>query len=106
MKDVIKHGGYSVFAREVERVLEEHPDVAEAAVLGRPDHRKGEVPVAAVRAVPGHTIDIDELADHTAARLSDYKVPQQIVVVDDFPRTSTDKVAKRALLDQFDPDPT
>jgi long-chain acyl-CoA synthetase len=106
MKDVIKHGGYSVFAREVERVLEEHPDVAEAAVLGRPDHRKGEVPVAAVRAVPGHTIDVDALVRHTASRLSDYKVPHQIVVVDDFPRTGTDKVAKRALLERFDPDPT
>ncbi len=106
MKDVIKHGGYSVFAREVERALEEHPDVAEAAVIGKPDHRKGEVPVAAVRAVPGHTIDVAELVSHAATRLSDYKVPQQIVVVDDFPRTGTDKVAKRALLDRFAPNPT
>ena len=43
-KDVIKHGGYSVYAVEVERVLEEHPDVLEAAVVGLPDERKGEVP--------------------------------------------------------------
>src|SRR5205807_147352 len=48
-KDVIKHGGYSVYALEVERVLEDHPDVVEAAVVGMPDERKGEIPVAAVR---------------------------------------------------------
>ena len=47
-KDVIKHGGYSVFAVEVEAALGEHPAVAEAAVVGLPDERKGEVPVAAV----------------------------------------------------------
>ena len=48
-KDVIKHGGYSVYAVEVEQALEEHPDVLEAAVVGLPDERKGEVPAAAVR---------------------------------------------------------
>lgn len=101
-KDVIKHGGYSVFAREVERVLEDHPDVAEAAVLGRPDDRKGAVPVAAVRALPGHHPDPDDVAAHAATQLSDYKVPQQVVVVEEMPRTSTDKVAKRDLLALFD----
>ena len=48
-KDVIKHGGYSVFAAEVEDVLGEHPDVLESAVVGVPDDRKGEVPAAVVR---------------------------------------------------------
>ena len=48
-KDVIKHGGYSVYALEVEQALEEHPDVLEAAVVGLPDERKGEVPAAVVR---------------------------------------------------------
>ena len=49
-KDVIKHGGYSVYAVEVEQALEQHPDVAEAAVIGLPDERKGEVPAAVVQA--------------------------------------------------------
>src|SRR5207253_9377306 len=60
-KDVIKHGGYSVYALEVERTLEEHPDVLEAAVLGLPDERKGEVPVAAVRLKSGATLDENAL---------------------------------------------
>ena len=53
MKDVIKRGGYSVYAVEVEQALEEHPDVLEAAVVPVPDDRDGEVPVAAVRLAAG-----------------------------------------------------
>ena len=96
-KDVIKHGGYSVYALEVERVLEEHPDVLEAAVLGLPDERKGEVPVAAVRVAPGAIFDADALKKWAEERLSDYKVPQQIVAVDELPRTGTNKVQKPEL---------
>ncbi len=100
-KDVIKHGGYSVYALEVERTLEEHPDVLEAAVLGRPDERKGEVPVAAVRIAPGATFDEVALRAWAAERLSDYKVPERIVAVDELPRTGTNKVQRQQLLSLF-----
>jgi long-chain acyl-CoA synthetase len=102
-KDVIKHGGYSVFAGEVERVLEEHPVVAEAAVVALPDARKGEVPAAAVRLVAEGSVAVDELFAHCAVRLSDYKVPRRIIVVDRLPRTGTEKVQKRDLIPLFDP---
>src|SRR5205814_3545233 len=59
-KHVIKHGGYSVFAVEVERSMEEHPAVAECAVIGLPDERKGEIPVAVVRVSDGGVSE-DEL---------------------------------------------
>ena len=52
-KAVIKSGGYSVYPLEVEADLEEHPDVLEAAVVGLPDDKFGEVPVAAVASAPG-----------------------------------------------------
>ena len=100
-KDVIKHGGYSVYALEVERALEEHPDVLEAAVLGLPDERKGEIPVAAVRITPDVIFDADELKKWAAERLSDYKVPQQIIAVDELPRTGTNKVQRKELLSLF-----
>jgi len=100
-KDVIKHGGYSVYALEVERALEAHPDVLEAAVLGLPDERKGEVPVAAVRMAPGATFDANLLKAWADERLSDYKVPQQIIPVDDLPRTGTNKVQRGELLSLF-----
>jgi acyl-CoA synthetase (AMP-forming)/AMP-acid ligase II len=100
-KDVIKHGGYSVYALEVESALEEHPDVLEAAVLGLPDERKGEIPVAAVRIEPGARFSEKKLKEWAASRLSDYKVPQRIVKVDELPRTGTNKVQKRELLPLF-----
>ena len=102
-KDVIKHGGYSVYALEVERAIEDHPDVLEAAATGLPDDRKGEIPVAAVRLAEGASVSADELKAWVAERLSDYKAPQRIVFVDELPRTGTNKVQKRELLELFSP---
>jgi acyl-CoA synthetase (AMP-forming)/AMP-acid ligase II len=101
-KDVIKHGGYSVFAAEVEAALEEHPDVLEAAVVGLPDERKGEVPAAVVRCRDDAAVSGDDLCAWARERLSDYKAPQRVLIVDDLPRTGTDKVRKRDLLRLFD----
>ncbi|MCB1039587.1 MAG: AMP-binding protein, partial [Acidimicrobiales bacterium] len=92
MKDVIKRGGYSVYAVEVEHDLEEHPAVVEAAVVGVPDERDGEVPVAAVRLVAGATVAAVDLDGWAAKRMAAYKVPVRFVAFDDLPRTGTDKV--------------
>lgn len=100
-KDVIKNGGYSVYAIEVERALEEHEAVAEAAVLGVPDERKGERVVAVVRLHEGRTLGQDELLAFARDRLSTYKVPQQVQVVDELPRTGTEKVQKAKLKELF-----
>lgn len=95
MKDVIKRGGYSVYAVEVEQDLEEHPDVIEAAVVPVADERDGEVPVAVVRLVPGATLASADLGAWASERMARYKVPVRFVVVDDLPRTGTDKVQRR-----------
>ncbi len=100
-KDVIKHAGYSVYAREVQEALERHPSVLEAAVVGLPDETKGEVPVAAVRLVPGVDLDELDLGEWAGRHLSGYKVPRQFVAVDDLPRTGTNKLAKGQLLELF-----
>lgn len=97
-KDVIKRGGYSVYAVEVEQDLEEHPEVLEAAVVPVPDERDGEVPVAVVRLAAGETPESLGLAAWSAARMARYKVPVRFVVVDDFPRTGTDKIQRREVL--------
>jgi len=101
-KHVIKHGGYSVFAVEVERSLEDHPDVLEAAVIGLPDERKGEIPVAAVRLGEGSSVKEKELVDWARERMADYKSPRQIKIVDELPRTGTNKVQKDELLKLFE----
>jgi acyl-CoA synthetase (AMP-forming)/AMP-acid ligase II len=105
-KDVIKHGGFSVYALEVERTLETHPDVVEAAVVGLPDVTKGEVPAAVVRMRPGATLDEDGLRGWVATYLAEYKVPVRVIAVDDLPRTGTRKVQKAPLVDLFDPTAT
>ena len=101
-KDVIKNGGYSVYAVEVQAALEDHPSVAEAAVLGMPDERLGEAVVAAVRLLPGEAASEPELIEFCATRLSSYKVPSRIRIVDELPRTGTEKVKKSELRSLFE----
>jgi acyl-CoA synthetase (AMP-forming)/AMP-acid ligase II len=101
-KDVIKHGGYSVFAVEVQEALEQHPDVAEAAVIGLPDQRKGEIPAAVIRCRDGRSVSEDDLVAWAKEHMSDYKCPQRVVFVDELPRTGTDKVQKNELRTLFD----
>ena len=100
-KDVIKSGGYSVYAVEVEAALCEHPAVAEAAVVGLPDERRGEVPAAAVRLRDGESVTPDDLVAWAAKRMAGYKVPRTVMVVDDLPRTGTQKVRRNAVRDLF-----
>ncbi len=100
-KDVIKHGGYSVYANEVQKALEAHEQVLEAAVLGLPDDRLGEIPVAAVRLAEGARLDQLDLGAWVAEHIAHYKVPKRFVAVDELPRTGTRKVQKAQLRAQF-----
>ncbi|NLA34925.1 MAG: long-chain fatty acid--CoA ligase [Actinobacteria bacterium] len=100
-KHVIKSGGYSVYPLEVELALEEHPDVLEAAVVGKADPKLGLVPVAAVRLDPGASVTPEELVDWVSERLSLYKAPRQIIVVDELPRTGTAKLQKDRIEEFF-----
>ena len=101
-KHVIKHGGYSVYALEVEQLLEQHPNVLEAGVVGLPDETMGEVPAAAVRLSEGATLTSTNLEGWAKERLADYKVPKRWLEVDDFPRTGTVKIMKADLAALFD----
>lgn len=103
-KNVIKAGGYSVYAVEVEADLEEHPDVVEAGVVGIDDDKLGQVPVAAVRLRDGATVTPDELVSWSKGRMARYKAPRRIVVVDELPRTGTRKIRRDHLVPLFDAD--
>lgn len=100
-KAVIKSGGYSVYPLEVEADLEEHPDVLEAAVVGLPDEKLGEVPAAAVRLRPAAQVTGDDLVVWAGVRMAQYKAPRHVVVVDELPRTGTRKVQRDRLLPLF-----
>jgi len=91
-KNLIISGGENIYPAEVERVLLEHPDVRECGVIGRPDPRWDEVPVAYVIRHPGRQVDAEELKAHVLAELARFKVPREFIFVDDLPRTALGKV--------------
>jgi long-chain acyl-CoA synthetase len=95
--DLILVGGLNVYPREVELVLEGHPAVAEAAVIGVSDPVRGEAPKAFVIPKDGHAVTIQELLQWCRQRLANYKVPRSIVMVPDLPRTVTGKILKTAI---------
>ena len=96
-KDLIIRGGYNVYAREVEEVLYEHPDVVEVAVLGLPDPHFGEEVAAVMSLRPGATLDAPAFRAWAKERLSAYKVPRLYQVVDALPKGPTGKILKRAI---------
>jgi long-chain acyl-CoA synthetase len=97
LKDMIIVGGANVYPSEIEDVLLAHPAVAEAAVVGMPDARKGEVPRAYVVLRPGSEATTDELAQYCQANLAHYKWPAQIEIRDDLPKSMIGKVLRRML---------
>jgi acyl-CoA synthetase (AMP-forming)/AMP-acid ligase II len=96
-KDVIIRGGNNVHAADVEAVLYEHPDVAEAAVAAVPHEVLGEDIGAWVVARPGSDLTEDDVVSFCRERLADYKVPRVITFIDALPRNPTGKVLKRDL---------
>jgi len=97
MKDVIIRGGNNIHASDVESVLCDHPDVVEAAVVGVTHSVLGEDVAAAVVLSPGSSATADDLREHCALRLADYKVPRRIEITDELPRNATGKVLKAKL---------
>ena len=95
--DLIISGGFNIYPREIEELLAEHPAVAEAAVAGRPDPRRGEVPVAFVVCKPGTAADAEGLIGYCRERLASFKVPRHVVFVDSLPRTALGKIQKNLL---------
>ena len=100
-KNLIISGGENIYPAEVERVLMEHSDVVECGVIGRPDPRWDEVPVAYVIRRKECSIDAEGLKAHIETQLARFKVPREIVFVDDLPRTALGKV-QHFMLRQLD----
>lgn len=94
---LIIRGGSNVYPSEVENVLVDDPAVREACVIPRPDERLGELVVAVVEPVPGREIDVDRLLDRCREVLASYKVPSEVVVVSELPRTPLGKVQRSAV---------
>ena len=96
-KDLVIRGGYNVYPREIEEVLYEHPAVAEAAVIGKPDPKLGEEVLAFVALKPGASADEAELIAYAKERLAAYKYPREVRIVEDLPKGATGKILKKEL---------
>ena len=96
-RDLVLVSGFNVYPGEVERVLEEHPDVVEAAVIGVPDARTGEAVHAAVVRAPGSGLTEEALRAHAAVSLARFKVPVAVHFVPELPHSLAGKVSRSRL---------
>ena len=101
VKELIITGGFNVAPSEVENTLRGHPDVLDAAVIGVPAKSGGERVVAVVIPRPGTTIDEAAMRDWCKERLAGYKVPREIVGIEDLPRSMLGKVLRKQVRDHF-----
>jgi long-chain acyl-CoA synthetase len=96
-KDMLLVNGINVYPREIEEVLYEFPGIKEAAVVGKPDSRRGEQPVAFLAAMEGAVLEDKAIHQFLKRRLADYKVPRKIVFMAALPRNATGKILKTVL---------
>lgn len=96
-KDMLLVNGLNVYPREIEEVIYQFPGVKDAAVIGVPDARRGEQPLAYVSPQDGAQVDEPALIRFIRSRLADYKVPRQVVVLPTMPRNATGKILKTSL---------
>lgn len=100
-KDMLISGGENVYPTEVEQVLYRHPKVKDVAVIGIPDDKWGEVPMALVVPADGEELTLEEMVAHCEGNLARFKIPKHLTLLDELPRTATGKVLKRELRKQY-----
>ena len=101
-KDMFIVGGFNAYPAEIENALVRHPQVAQAAVIGIPDRRLGEVGMAFVVLAPGATASGDEIMGWSRDQMANYKVPRRVEVLDELPLNATGKVMKEALRERVE----
>lgn len=102
-KDMIVMSGWKIYPTEVEKVLINHPSIDDVAVFGVPDIHRGEIPYAAVALLPGASLTISDLQEYARKHLAGYKVPREMVIVDELPRVGGWKLLRRELRETYGP---
>ncbi|MCQ8893992.1 MAG: acyl--CoA ligase [Methanolinea sp.] len=102
-KDMINMSGWKIYPTEVENVLLQHPAVADAAIFGIPDERRGEIPAAAIVFREGSDVSDGEILEYCRRQLAGYKVPRKVVRVTALPRVHGWKLLRRTLREEFSP---
>jgi acyl-CoA synthetase (AMP-forming)/AMP-acid ligase II len=97
-KEIINRGGKKYFPREIEELLYEHPKIVQVAIVGAPDPRLGEKNCLCAIVKPGARLALDEIVAFLKGRVADYKLPEALVVMNDFPMTPTGKIRRPELV--------
>ena len=98
-KDLVISGGYNVYPKEIETILDDQPGVLESAVIGVPHSDLGEAPVAVIARARDADPNPEAILDTLGSQLARFKVPRKVVVVDELPRNTMGKVQKNVLRD-------
>ena len=98
---MIKSGGEWITSVDLENALMAHPKVIEASVVGVPDDKWGERPLATVVREPGSAVDVDELREYLAGRIAHWQVPERWAFIDEVPKTSVGKFDKKVLRKRY-----
>jgi len=93
-KEMFIVGGSNAYPAEIERYLETHPKVGQAVVCGAPHERLGEVCFAFVMPKAGEQLTKGDIVEYCRGQIADYKVPRHVDIVEDFPRTTTNKIQR------------
>jgi non-ribosomal peptide synthetase component E (peptide arylation enzyme) len=100
-KEIINRGGKKFFPREVEEILYTHPKVMHAAMVGVADARLGERNCLCVIPKPGQSVTLADMISHLKGQLADYKLPEELHIVDDLPFTATGKLRRHVLAERI-----
>ncbi|MGB7243426.1 MAG: malonyl-CoA synthase [Sulfitobacter sp.] len=100
-KDLIISGGYNIYPKEVELLLDDQEGVLESAVIGVPHPDFGESVIGVLVALPGHELDLESIQSNIGKSLARFKQPQKLIALPELPRNTMGKVQKKALRDQF-----
>lgn len=101
IKDMFKSGGYNIYPREIEKVIEEHPDVQLSAVIARPDPDFHEVGVAFIQATPASSTTPEQLREWCRDKLANFKIPKEFLFLDSLPLLPVGKVDKNTLKQKY-----
>ncbi len=97
-KEIINRGGKKYFPREIEELLYQHPKIVQVAIVGAPDPRLGERNSMCAIVKPGTTLELAEVIQFLRGRVADYKLPEELTVMQDFPMTPTGKIRRPELI--------
>jgi len=100
-KDLIISKGINIYPKEIEDVIDSFPGVGASAVIGVPDEKNGEVPVAYIEPEEGMMRDLAKLKAHLREHLANFKIPRKLHFIEELPKNATGKVLKRVLREQL-----